>query len=172
MKPLAELRNCTIKLGNPEVICFAKTLLTKQFDMDVHLPSKGMNLQRHHCWSYFQQNELIWSILLEKDIPPVVLLVQGEYDVFQVIDGKQRLSTIISFLKNEFPLDIEDKDYLYRDLPSDYKLAIDLFPIKAIIAYEGLIGFTDEAKIELFARINFSGTPIEKKHLKKLIGEA
>jgi len=172
MKTISELRNINIKLGNPEVICFAKTLLTKGFDMDVHLPSKGINLQRDFCWSLFQQRELIWSMLLERNIPPVVLLCQGEYEVFQVIDGKQRLSSIISFLKNEFPIDIEGKDYLYCNLPNDYKLAIDLFPIKAQIAYEGLVGFTDEAKIELFARINFSGTPMEKSRLKNLLGEA
>ena len=90
-------------------------------------------------------------------------------NTFEIIDGKQRLSSMISFYKNEFTLIIEDKEYFFHELPKDYQLAISNYWFAYLIVnedYENEI--TDKEKIEWFKFINFVGTPQEKKHIENL----
>ena len=62
--------------------------------------------QRGAVWSTAQQALLIDSILRGFDIPKIFLrkLPDGSPRLFSVIDGKQRLTAIWSFLRDGFPL--------------------------------------------------------------------
>ncbi len=62
--------------------------------------------QRGAVWSAAQQALLIDSILRGFDIPKIFLrkLPDGSPRLFSVIDGKQRLTAIWSFLRDGFPL--------------------------------------------------------------------
>lgn len=62
--------------------------------------------QRGSVWSKAQQSLLIDSILRGFDIPKIYLgkLPDGSPHLFDVIDGKQRLMAIWSFLDDELPL--------------------------------------------------------------------
>ena len=62
--------------------------------------------QRGLVWSAAQQALLIDSILRGLDIPKIYLrkLPDGSPHLFSVIDGKQRLTAIWQFLKDELPL--------------------------------------------------------------------
>ena len=71
------------------------------FDFDVYLPSKTMNLQRPLVWTQAQKEALIESIIVKRFIPPISAIYTDE-SVYQVIDGKQRLTTLIAYLNNEF----------------------------------------------------------------------
>jgi len=54
-------------------------------------------------WGPQQKRELIESVLM--GIPlPVVYMFENENGQKQVVDGRQRISTLISFLNNEFSL--------------------------------------------------------------------
>ena len=58
--------------------------------------------QRTDVWSIAKKRELIKSILLGIPIPSIILHKVGENHA--VIDGKQRLTAIIKFLRNEYKL--------------------------------------------------------------------
>ena len=100
----------------------------KKYDFDVYLESYGMNLQRDYVWEYYQQNEFIYSVLLDKPIESVVVVHHlfdyecRDNEVLYVIDGKQRLMTIQKFLRNEFPIVIDGEPAYYNDLDSKLKL--------------------------------------------------
>ena len=94
-----------------------------KYDFDVFLPTYGINLQRPYVWEHTQQNEFILSILLEKPIDPFII-VQHNNDrertntINYVIDGKQRLMTIQTFLHNEFPIIVNGNEYFWNDFGS------------------------------------------------------
>jgi hypothetical protein len=175
MKPLSELREFKLHVTHNHI-------WVKQFersnliDYDVYLPTKNKNLQRGFVWSLEQKRELIWSILLERHIPTISVfsLEAKERDapyqeIVQVIDGKQRLSTMLDFYSEKFTIEIEGAEYAFSELPKEYQLAISNYSITLNVVYDHPDReITDEDKIAWFKRLNFSGTPQEAEHLNWL----
>lgn len=86
--------------------------------------------QRLFRWSNMQKTSLIESILLGIPIPPI-FVAEDEDGVWELVDGLQRISTILSFfgnLKDENnslnytectdDMDVEDLEEVYEDEPS------------------------------------------------------
>jgi hypothetical protein len=146
-------------------LCIAqgKDVLRKKFDFDVWLPSKKMNLQRPLVWTIEQKRSLIESVLIRRSIPPISV-VQTLDDVYQVIDGKQRLSAFIEYVQNGFDF----KGYYCDQLPRDYFGQIQRHYICCYRLCEYDTPVTDAEKIEWFQWINFAGTPQDIAHLEKL----
>lgn len=174
MKTIKELRT-TLRFHpqqvNSSIQFFAESC---KIDFDVYLPSKGINLQRDLVWDIHQKRELIWSILMNRNIPRMAMVnvMESPSDTigtYQVIDGKQRLSTMLDFYNNKFHLEIDNKYYLYIDLPIDYKRAIRGYMFSYYIVNEDYGNkITDQDKIDWFRYINFAGTPQDAEHFKKL----
>jgi len=142
-------------------------------DYDVIL-SNGKSLQRDLCWTSDQKNELILSILKGINLPTFTILSYEEDDrsrikTLKIIDGKQRLSTIESFMKNEFPVIIDKKKFYYKNLDEDAQREIWNLGLSVDIAYSYYDDYpTDEELVRWFELINFAGTPQDKEHLKYL----
>ncbi|MGL5665312.1 MAG: DUF262 domain-containing protein, partial [Shewanella sp.] len=72
--------------------------------------------QRHSVWSSEQQSLLVDSIIKNIPIPPIFLREhidkQGK-TTFEVIDGKQRLTSIFRFIDNEIATADDDNDALH-----------------------------------------------------------
>lgn len=72
--------------------------------------------QRHSVWSTEQQSLLIDSILKNIPIPPIFLresIDKKGKTTFEVIDGKQRLTSIFRFIDNEISTADDDNDALH-----------------------------------------------------------
>jgi hypothetical protein len=168
------------KFSSPELyFCRVGDLGRKmgRMDLDVYLPTKGRNLQRAFVWTELQCQELIMSILVGRAIPPiryVSLIVCGEEDRYEIIDGKQRISALWKFVHDEFPIEIGGALFVYSNLPTDFKSAIDRYQIcgQAMVQNfdknNNIIPITDEDKIKWFKFLNFAGTPVELEHLDGL----
>jgi len=149
-----------------------------KLDFDVYLPTKGKNLQRPFCWTLQQKSELIISVLKGIKLPPLSIIIddlseanKADGKVYRVIDGKQRLSTLISFFKGEFPLTFEGVDYYFSELDEWGQRAISYLSIHADFAYEYSASgdpISDDEKIAWFEMINFAGTPQDIEHLNNL----
>lgn len=142
-----------------------------EIDYDVFLPSKDMNLQRPFVWSLLQKQELILSLLKGIKLTPMAL-ISYDHKIMRVIDGKQRLSTWVSFCRNEFNIEWNGKSYDFLMLDEKAKYELIHTSVLADVAYEypdKLI--SDEWKIKWFNLINFAGTPQDKEHMKLLTGE-
>ena len=147
----------------------------KRFDTDVYLEKYKMNLQRPYVWTYPQQNAFIQSILYEKLIIVVIAhSVTNESfgeQIYYVIDGKQRLTTVHKFLNNEFPVEIGSKKYFYKDFDNTLKTYFNrnLDRMEAIFYYSYPDNpITDDEKIAIFNFYNFTGTPQAEEHKIKL----
>ena len=147
-------------------------LLKEDFDFNVFLKTKGKDLQRPLVWNLFQKQQLIISILKEIQLPPFYIIQSRNEDksiTYKVIDGKQRLTTILSFYKNEFPIIYNNIEYFYNDLSEKAKYAIAYCDIRTYYGYEYVDEpISDDSLIEWFERINFSGTPQDIEHLNNL----
>lgn len=145
-----------------------------RFDFEVFLPSIGMNLQRDLVWTQEQKAQLILSILKGIRIPPMTFVLQKDRltspdQVWEVIDGKQRLTAMIEYLNFEFAIRWKGRDYYFGDLPRDCKQEILNFEPIADIGYsypDRLI--SDADKIRWFELINFAGTPQDAEHFDRL----
>ena len=148
----------------------------KTYDMDVYLEKYKMNLQRPYVWTYPQQNAFIQSVLYNKVVTPFVVIQHSIGEIFgdqiiYVIDGKQRLTTVSKFMHNEFPVEIGNKKYYYKDFDEDLKIYFNrnLDRFDAIIYYSYPDNpVTDDEKIQIFNFYNFTGTPQAEEHKIKL----
>ncbi len=155
--------------------------LYKDGEIDIH-----PEFQRFYRWTSEQKSRLIESILLGIPIPSI-FVAQREDGVWDVIDGLQRLSTILEFvgeLKNEneekmSPLKPIGTTYLpslagklWEDDDAEYCLTNaqrlsfkrQKLDIK-IIRKES----DPETKYELFQRLNTGGTPLSEQEIRNCI---
>jgi uncharacterized protein with ParB-like and HNH nuclease domain len=174
MKTIVEIRN-SFDLDPKPLTSRIKYFKTKTIDWDIYLPTRGRNLQRNYVWSIEQKRELIWSVLIRRHIPPCAIIntidkEDESKDIYLIIDGKQRLSTIFDFIDDKFTIIIENIEYLYSELPVDYQQEIANYNFHYYIINEPWDNrITDDQKITWFKFINFAGTQQEKDHLKSLL---
>ena len=150
----------------------------KTYDLDVYLEKYKMNLQRPYVWTYPQQNAFIQSVLYKKIITPVVVIAHSVTNetfgkqIYYIIDGKQRLTTIHKFMNNEFQVEIGSEKYFYKDFDDELKTYFDRnldYGIEAIFYYSSPDNpITDDEKIQIFNFYNFTGTPQAEEHKIKL----
>lgn len=173
IKPLKDIK-ISFDLNVTELSSSVKYFFKQKIDWDVFLPTKGINLQRPYVWDIFQKRELIMSILIGRHIPHVSVIGMVDKndttsDIIQIIDGKQRLSSIYDFINDKFTLELEDEEYLFSQLPVEYRNAITNYHFRYYLILEPWgTPITDEQKIKWFKLINFSGTPQDIDHIKKM----
>jgi len=129
--------------------------------------------QRLFRWSDEQKSRLIESILVELPIPPI-FLIEGEDGVLELIDGLQRVSSVIQFIS---PKDIEKEPLrligcelisqlngkLFDELSLTDRLRIKRTAIRAVVIRkqgEELI------KYELFKRLNTGGSLLSAQEIR------
>jgi len=173
MKSIKEIR-LNYEFNPQEVTFRLKYFLNQNIDWNVYLKSKDRFLQRDFVWTIEQKRELINSVLIGRHIPHCAIVnivdpADKRKEIFQIIDGKQRLSTLISFYLNEFTIVIDGDEYYFKDLPNDYQLVISGFYFRCYIINEPFDNpMTDEQKINWFKFINFAGTPQDNDHIRSL----
>ncbi|WP_162251738.1 DUF262 domain-containing protein [Cellulomonas sp. Root137] len=125
--------------------------------------------QRRNRWDRERQSQLIESFLLNVPVPPVYLAEESR-GVYAVIDGKQRLTAIVQFINDEFPLaklqlrrDLEG--LRYRDLGSEDSSTFGMRPLRAVII---LRQTPDWVKHEVFVRLNRGGQPLNAQEIRNV----
>ena len=153
-----------------------------KYDFDIFLPKYGINLQRPYVWEYYQQNEYILSILLEKPMDRFIGILnykdslERERGTMEIIDGKQRLLTIQKFIHNEFPIIVNNQNVYFKDFDAElkrfFKGRVNYLTGDVYYSYDNLEledgKITDDMKIILFNFYNFAGTPQTEEHKNKL----
>lgn len=124
--------------------------------------------QRRGRWSVTRQSRLIESFIMNVPIPPV-FLYEADYASYEIMDGKQRISTIRDFYEDKFAL--ENLEYWselnglkYSQLPGVIKRAIDRRYISSIILLNESSDSNEKAelmKMMVFDRINSGGVRME-----------
>jgi hypothetical protein len=70
--------------------------------------------QRGEVWNNKARSELILSIFQNICIPSIIVSRNDE-NVYDVIDGKQRLTTLFNFINNRFPIIWNEKEVYYSE---------------------------------------------------------
>ena len=161
-KPLPFDKNNGLCIGNIRAILEGRI----KFDFEVFLPELNKTLQRPLVWTLLQKQELILSILKGNKLPYMAFVMNDDTNVYQVIDGKQRLNAILEFGNNKFPLEVDGKTYFFNCLSQDAVMYFKRYMIEGNVAYESRLGYMrDSYKRSWFEQINFSGTEQDKDHL-------
>lgn len=128
------------------------------------------DFQRGLVWTNKQKSELIESILM--GIPlPLIYVKEDEKGVYVIVDGKQRLSTLFSFINNEFALErltiLKDMNGLrFSELTplAQNKIedcSLTLHVIKAPTS--------DRVTFDLFDRVNRGGTRLNNQEMRNAL---
>lgn len=120
--------------------------------------------QREMIWSNEQQARFIESILLNLPIPYLYVsdVTEGENEGrLEIVDGSQRIRTLVRFLKNELQLsklEILDRlnGFYFEDLTLPRQLRFNRKTLRMI----ELVNMDEEARRQLFDRLNSGGTKL------------
>lgn len=125
--------------------------------------------QRRNRWNRERQSKLIESFIINAPIPPVYLAEesQGRYSV---IDGKQRLTAIAGYLRDEFVLTgltfLPTLDgYSFKELPIDIQSTLKMRPLRCVIILRQTVEWM---KYEVFLRLNTGGQPLNAQELRNV----
>lgn len=151
----------------------------KEINFDPYVYDKNgvkHNYQRGLVWTLKQKQAMIQSIYDEQSIGTFMLrhraynecikLIQnGETEVafYDLVDGKQRLTTLIEFIRGEFT---DKNGNSFGDFSEFAKRTFFGFDRLSF----GMIdeGTPDESVIFAFLNITSTGTPVNPKHLAKI----
>lgn len=132
--------------------------------------------QRDIVWGESTKSRLIESFIINIPIPPIFLF-EYEYGKFEIMDGKQRISTIISFLDDGFCLESleffqEYNGKKYSELPADVKETITRRYISGIIILSE--STKDESEKQnmrrlVFERLNTGGLALNRQEVRNAI---
>ncbi|MDT8975042.1 DUF262 domain-containing protein [Paenibacillus sp. chi10] len=126
-------------------------------------------IQRNATWNDHQRSDLIHSLIYGYYIPPV--LIQDSDDGKKwFLDGKQRITTIMSFIDGAWKLHKNTEDVYghqiagckFKDLPQEMQDEI-LDESITIVKIENM---TDEERDKMFVKQN-SGTPLSRIELTR-----
>ncbi|MEY3897134.1 MAG: hypothetical protein RLZZ214_2655 [Verrucomicrobiota bacterium] len=126
--------------------------------------------QRRSVWSDKARSYLIDSIVRGKPIPKIFIRQdinpRTKKTVREVVDGQQRLRTILSFLKDGFKLSKTHSSELgglfYSEMPDDTQTAI----LKYELSVDLLLDAPDKEVLDIFARLNSYAVKLNSQELR------
>lgn len=125
--------------------------------------------QRDYVYNDKQASKLVESVLLGIPIP-TIYLCQEEDNTYSVIDGQQRITSLVKYLKNEFALSgLKELNELngkyYKDLPKEVKTKLRTSSLSTI----SLLKKSGDLKYEIFARLNQGAVKLNPQELRNCI---
>lgn len=141
------------------------TLVEQWTDGTLSLPE----IQREYVWTDSKASRLIESLLLNVPIP-VLYFAEAADGRYEVIDGHQRVRSVVRFINNEFKLtglkvmaDAEHKAKRFHQLPPGDQRRIRTRVMRAII-------ITEEShpsmKFEVFERLNTGSIALNAQEIR------
>ncbi len=129
--------------------------------------------RRRTAWPLNAKTALIYTMLNNFPIPPVYLrdfVNDAGKRQKVIIDGQQRIATIIEYLNNEFDLsrNISDSSLAgntYKDLPTEEQLLIEDFEVSFI----SIRGPSDGDIISIFSRLNSYSLPLNSQEKRNSV---
>lgn len=149
--------------------------LKRRFDAKPKRIILDSDFQRENVWYKDRKSELIESVLMGLPLP-IFYFNQDKYGNLIVVDGRQRLGALFSYLNNEFRLSKlkilpEANGKKFSELSSVLRGRIEDFQIQAHVI---LPPTPDRIKFDIFDRVNRGGVSLNKQEMRNALyqGEA
>lgn len=136
------------------------------FDPSTEVGADLAGFQRRFVWRKYQMDRFVESLLLEYPVPGIFLVQQADKKLL-VLDGQQRLRTLVAFYRGTIDEDTTFKlesvgtefvGLMYDGLDEQKRRTLDNTFIRAtIVKYDASAG-GDEAVYQVFERLNTGGT--------------
>lgn len=142
-----------ITISNSSIDSLLSMVYHSGVDFDV-------DYQREHVWKYAEKISLLDSIFNNIDIGKFVFVQRSmghRGKLYEIIDGKQRLTTLCEFYEDRFPYN----GYFFSEISGNDRGKFLHFGI----AYGYLENPTREAILESFIKLNTCGKPMSTEHL-------
>lgn len=132
--------------------------------------------RRKGRWDNDKKSKLIESFIINVPVPPV-FLYEVSYANYEVMDGLQRISTIIDFYNDQFELSGLDQwaelnGMKYSELPEKIKEGIDRRYLSSIILLNESASSPEKAiqmKQLVFERLNTGGETLKGQEIRNAI---
>lgn len=138
--------------------------------------------QRNEVWHVSKQISFIESLFMEIMIPPIYVVEVPGTDIlegkkYEVVDGKQRLTTIKKFINNELALDKKYLEYYsdlydgkkFTEIYDEYSGKVNQVLSSILDIYVITSNSPAETKYDIFARLNKGAEPLKVNEIRKAI---
>ena len=150
-----------------------KVMHQKWEDEQIVIP----DFQRRYVWNLPQASRLIESFLLGLPVPQIFLYRERTSPKLLVVDGQQRLATIVKFYKGQFDdkrvfrlsgIDQRWAGKTYNELNEDDRQHLDDCTLRAIVIQQ-LTPDDNSSVYQIFERLNTSGTQLNAMEIRKAL---
>jgi hypothetical protein len=143
-----------------------QTLLEQWDSGSLSLPE----LQREYVWDNGRASRLIESFILNIPVPPIYF-AERQDAVLEIIDGHQRVRSVVRFMKNEFALTglrvlSEYRRCRFHQLPKREQRFLKTRSIRAIVISHKS---HPNMKFEVFERLNTGGIVLNAQELRNCL---
>jgi len=122
--------------------------------------------QRDYVWGFSEQQHFLRNLISGLPVSAISTVKEQDAFIYEVVDGKQRLTTLKMFVENEIPIHLNGVSIYYKDLTMAERNAFESAPLPMIRLYDA----NEAEKIKYFLSLNFAGVPQSEEHRKKLLG--
>ncbi|WP_313471266.1 DUF262 domain-containing protein [Atlantibacter hermannii] len=121
--------------------------------------------QRGYVWGAAEQQAFLRVVISGFPIGTVALAKAPDWctrepPYIEVVDGKQRLTTLKKLIANEIPVILPGGPIYWRDMTRAEQLAFGRRPLPAIV----LDDVPYKVRLEYFMAVNFTGVPQSEEH--------
>ena len=129
--------------------------------------------QRTLVWTLKQKQDYINNLFngMAEIRPTILLYYEDNKDIYEVLDGKQRLTTLFQFIDNEFALILDGEEVYFNDLiEADRKFILNHNVYwTRIMSFKVLEPIALEDKLTLFLEKNYLGTRMSDEQINKVL---
>ncbi|EQC3953031.1 DUF262 domain-containing protein [Klebsiella pneumoniae] len=130
----------------------------------------GAEYQRDHVWGHQEQQTFLLVLISGFPIGSVALAKAPDWDIcdgpyIEVVDGKQRLTTLKLFINNEIPIVIGGEEIYWSEFSRSEQLAFGRPTLSAVILDDA----TEKDRLAYFVAVNFTGVPQSEEHRQKVL---
>jgi hypothetical protein len=158
-EPMRTVDDVQIRFYNNNLDCLLGKVYSSHAGVDFN-----PNYQRDLVWTDEQKTSLLDSIFNNIDIGKFTFIkhpyVSNMTFLYEILDGKQRLSTLCEFYEDRIT---------YKGKKFSELCAIDANHFMGFPIIQGEVGeITEQQVYKLFVKMNTSGTPVDPNHMNKI----